>query len=150
MRTTKWGYKWHFIFKLVVVTYTAVTEREDLWSPAWFTKVSTKSWWKCNITVSVFSAWLGLHYMLIISHLWLISHLRGTLFPLDTGTPGTSREDTLRMPMGDSNLQLAMIRAVSFIMLRGNKKIIPVVGGSFLTIFLAATTGIPESVVNLK
>ena len=32
------------------------------------------------------------HYIFIISQLWLTSHPRSTVFLLDTGTPGTSRE----------------------------------------------------------
>ena len=32
------------------------------------------------------------HYILIISQLWLTSHLRSTEVLLDTGTPGASRE----------------------------------------------------------
>ena len=39
-------------------------------------------------------------YVFFISHLLLTSHQRSTLIPLDTGTPGTSREDTVGMPMG--------------------------------------------------
>ena len=34
----------------------------------------------------------SLHYIFIISQLWLTSHPRGTVVLLDTGTPGTSRE----------------------------------------------------------
>ena len=30
--------------------------------------------------------------MFIISQLWLTSHSRSTVVPLDTGTPGTTRE----------------------------------------------------------
>ena len=42
----------------------------------------------------------ALHYIFyIISHLWLTSHPRSTLVLLDTCTPGTSREDTVRMLM---------------------------------------------------
>ena len=33
-----------------------------------------------------------LHYIFIISQLWLTSHPRGTMVLLDTGTPGASRE----------------------------------------------------------
>ena len=33
----------------------------------------------------------------VISHLCLTSHLRSTVILLDTGTPGTSREDIARM-----------------------------------------------------
>ena len=32
------------------------------------------------------------HYIFIISQLWLTSHLRSTVVPLDTGTSGVSRE----------------------------------------------------------
>ena len=33
-----------------------------------------------------------LHYIFVISQLWLTSHPRSTVVLLDTGTPGTSRE----------------------------------------------------------
>ena len=33
-----------------------------------------------------------INYIFIISQLWLISHPRGTVVLLDTGTPDTSRE----------------------------------------------------------
>ena len=35
---------------------------------------------------------VNLHYIFIISQLWLTSHPRSTVVLLDTGTPGTSRE----------------------------------------------------------
>ena len=40
------------------------------------------------------------HYIFIISLLRLTSHLRSILFLMGTGTPGTSRDDTVRMLMG--------------------------------------------------
>ena len=40
---------------------------------------------------------LNHHVLLVITHLWLTSHLRGKLFLLDTGTPCTGREDAVRM-----------------------------------------------------
>ena len=41
-----------------------------------------------------------MHYIFIISHMWLTSPPRSILALLNTGTSGTSREDTVRMPMG--------------------------------------------------
>ena len=35
---------------------------------------------------------MSIDHIFIISQLWLTSHLRSTVVPLDTGTPGTSRE----------------------------------------------------------
>ena len=40
-----------------------------------------------------------LHYIFTISQQWLTSHLRSTEVLLDTGTPGTSRKFTMRMPI---------------------------------------------------
>ena len=67
-------------------------------------------------------------------------HPRGTLFLLDTGTPGTSREDTAKMPRG--KLELATRS--------GNRIFFPVVGRYFLIIFLIAITRILEGEETLK
>ena len=58
----------------------------------------------------------------------MTSHPRGTLFLLDTGTPGTRREDTAKMSRG--KLELATRS--------GNRNFFPVVGRYFLIIFLSA------------
>ena len=62
------------------------------------------------------------------------------MFLLDTGTPGTSREDTAKMPRG----KLALATR------SGNRKLSPVVGRYFLIIFLSAITRILEGEETLK
>ena len=59
---------------------------------------------------------------------------------LDTGTPGTSREDTAKIPRGKLELTTGS----------GNRNFFPVVGRYFLIIFLSAITRFLEGEETLK
>ena len=70
------------------------------------------------------------YYIFIISQLWLTSHLRSTVFLLDTGTPGTSREIYSDDANGETRTRNPSI--ISQILLEKKTCIRPIVHVEFL------------------
>ena len=66
---------------------------------------------KCKPKYLSLSKTYNLHYILIISQLWLTSHPRSTVVLLGTGAPGTSRE--IYSKDADDGLELATPRVLS-------------------------------------
>ena len=64
-----------------------------------------------------------LHYIFIISQLWLTSHPRSTAFLLDTGTPGTSREIYSKDAAGETRTRNRYKPSALAIELNGSKAI---------------------------
>ena len=60
-----------------------------------------------------------LHHKFVISHLSLTSLQRTTLFVLDTGTPGTSREDTVKTLMAILELATPRLEIESSLLVTG-------------------------------